>query len=329
MGRKVSGSCRICGSIDANSFQTNGYAWSHCKTCGSVQKDLTHDQYLALNPTYDPGAYLDSASRGEIERFLRLDDSKKVLDRFIPRVLRPSDTARRSFLDIGCGMGAYLLAAQSFGFDVMGFEPSETHSRVAIKHLKLPVVSDYFSSDRVGDRRFDVVMLSHVIEHIYSPNDFLRDVIAVLKPGGALIVITPNANSIIARWTGKRWPMLKPVDHVSMLCARTYRYFELNDIAEVKHHYSEFPYEFAATLAAVSKSRILRESVNKQGHGAHPSAQGISAPPPLKALNVRAQALKAALTIASMPFWMLSMATRRRACLNSIIVKKNAVSASS
>lgn len=217
-----------------------------------------------------------------------------------------------------------MLAAQSIGFDVMGFEPSNDHAHVATKHFKLPVVPDYFSTERVDHRQFDVVMLSHVIEHIYSPRDFLRDVISVLRPGGVLIVITPNAGSIIARWTGKRWPMLKPVDHVSMLSANTYRYLGLDDIADIEHYYSEYPYEFAATWAAVVKSRLSQGRTNEEVIGVGSSATVSAAPPPLRALKIKTQVLKGALTIASMPAWMLAMATRRRACLNSILLKKSA-----
>src|SRR5882672_4440880 len=103
-------------------------------------------------------------------------------------------------------------------------------------------------------------MLSHVIEHIYLPKRFLHELVGVLKPGGVMIVITPNRNSIVAGFTGGLWPMLKPRDHVTMICAKTYSYFDLEGLADVKHSSSEFPFEFAATIAAVLKENVRRRT---------------------------------------------------------------------
>ncbi len=161
-------------------------------------------------------------------------------------------------------MGGYLLAAQRLGFEVLGFEPSKEHARVALKHFSLPVISEYFTPDLVENKTFDLIMLSHVIEHIFDPKSFLRDLVGVLKPGGVLIVITPNSDSIIARLTGASWPMMKPMDHVSLISAKAYDFFELNSLANIHHRYSEYRYEFAATLAAVLKAKL-------KGDGPHDS----------------------------------------------------------
>jgi 2-polyprenyl-3-methyl-5-hydroxy-6-metoxy-1,4-benzoquinol methylase len=311
--------CRICRGTGGNAFSANGFDWFNCASCGTIQKILTHQQYLDLNPSYDPGAYLDSASREEIERFLRVDDATRVIKQVLGR--RPADSstaAKPSFLDVGCGMGAYLLAAQRLGFDVMGFEPSADHAYVATKHLHLKVASDYFSPQRTGGRTFDLIMLSHVLEHIYQPKQFLHDLISVLKPGGTMIVITPNSDSIVARATGTLWPMLKPVDHVTMLCAKTYSFFELENVADVRHRYSELPYEFAATVAAVLKAKVKRGDLAEA-----PVRARASSPPPLRSLGLKAQLLKGLLTAASTPAWLAASATGKRACLNTVIVRKS------
>ena len=312
--------CRVCTGCKGRVFSAAGFDWFDCSECAAVQKVLTHEQYLDLNPSYDPGAFLDSAGRQHIERFLRIDEATQ----FLERVTRThfgglSDGKKRSFLDIGCGMGGYLLAAQRLGFDVLGFEPSSDHAYVAKRHLDLPVISEFFSPESVGSRSFDLIMLSHVIEHIYTPKSFLHDLIGVLKPGGVLIVITPNRNSIVAGFTGSLWPMLKPVDHVTMICAKTYSYFDLEGLADVRHTYSEFPFEFAATIAAVVKEKLRM-------HGTENTSQspgsGGNRPPSLSRVSVGAQLLKGVLTVASTPAWLLALATDRRACLNTVIVRR-------
>jgi 2-polyprenyl-3-methyl-5-hydroxy-6-metoxy-1,4-benzoquinol methylase len=282
-----------------------------------VQKVLTPQQYLQLSPKYDSGAYLDSASREQLERFLNIPGAVRVLERVIQRYLRsaPGVKSKRSFLDVGCGMGRYLLAAQKLGFDVTGFEPSAEHAHVATSLLKLPVLRDCFKKGLVGDQTFDLIMLSHVIEHIYAPKDFLHELISVLKPGGVLIVITPNSDSLVARMIGRSWPMLKQVDHVTILCARAYSHFELEALADMHHRYSELPYEFAATLAAAVKAKLFN-----QGH--EPTSGPSSSPPLLRRLGLKTELLRKLLTAASAPAWLTAVATKKRACLSSAIVRK-------
>jgi 2-polyprenyl-3-methyl-5-hydroxy-6-metoxy-1,4-benzoquinol methylase len=315
--------CRVCGEIKGKQFTANGYEWRRCTKCEAVYKVLTHQQYLDLNPSYDPGAYLDSASPEQIERFLRIEAATETIDSVTRRYVASNTVngAKRSFLDVGCGMGTYLVAAQRLGFDVIGFEPSADHAYVAKKHLNLPVIAAHFSRERVGDRTFDLIMLSHVIEHIYIPKVFLHELISVLKPGGALIVVTPNSDSLVARVTGRLWPMLKPVDHVTMICAKTYSYFELEGIADVRHWDTEYTYEFAATIAAVVKAKINRRNTPAETSTCITNAS----PPPLRALSFKAEILKALLTIASAPVWLAAAVTHKRACLNSAIVRSAVV----
>jgi SAM-dependent methyltransferase len=311
----------VCGVGNNRLFAANGFKWCECIACGTVYKALTEAQYRALNPTYDPGTYLDAASREEIERFLRIDVARRMIRNITRRYVRTDALSgtRRTFLDVGCGMGAYLLAAQREEFEVLGFEPSSNHAHVATSHLNLPVISDYFSLEKVGDRRFDLIMLSHVIEHIYSPKEFLHDLMATLKPGGALIVVTPNSNSLIAKLTGRRWPMLKPVDHVTLICEKAYSHFGLEHHAEVHHWDSEYPYEFAATLASIAKAK-LKGRTEMPTAIASPAGNALQ-PSSLRRLNPAALILKIALMVASVPAYLLAVTTGRRACLNSAVIK--------
>src|SRR5258708_9625296 len=210
--------CRICGSCDTAKFEAQAYVWWKCFRCLGIQKQLTYDEYQALNPTYDPGAYLNSKDRNEIERHLNVAQKRRFLSKCVQAFATKTNPAAR-FLDVGCGMGGYMLAAQQLGFQVLGFEPSLNHAHVAIDVLNLPVITDYFSIEQLNQQSFDVVMLSHVIEHIYEPGNMVRSLISILKPGGLLIIVTPNTQSLIARITGKRWVMLSPVDHVSVIRA--------------------------------------------------------------------------------------------------------------
>jgi SAM-dependent methyltransferase len=230
-----------------------------------------------------------------------------------------ASSPRRLFLDVGSGMGRYLIAAQRLGFEVLGFEPSLNHARVAIQHFQLPVVNDYFTPARVEGKKFDLIILSHVIEHIYDPRSFIHELLEVLRPGGALIVITPNNESIVARLTGRAWPMLKPVDHVSMIGARAYEHFNLGGVADVHHSSSEYPFEFAAAALAAVKSLL---SSSRRGRSTNQTPPAKSAAPPLRGFGLKAKLLRYCLSAASAPMHAAAIAMHRQACLKSIVIRK-------
>jgi len=313
--------CRVCGGNTGRRFAANGFAWLRCKTCHTTQKVITQQQYRDLNPSYDPGEFLDSCDRQQIETYLDVRGATQVLSRVIDDYLDNTTAhgSKRYFLDVGSGMGRYLIAGQRLGFEVLGFEPSMDHARVATEHFKLPVVNDYFSADRVNGRKFDLIILSHVIEHIYDPKSFIRELVDVLRPGGALIVITPNNNSLLARTIGSAWPMLKPIDHVSMISADAYGYFDLSGVAEVHHSSSEYPFEFAAAALAAAKSFV---SSARRGQSTNKEPASKSVAPPLRRLGVGSKLLRYGLSAISAPMHVAAIATNRQACLKSIVVRR-------
>ena len=55
------------------------------------------------------------------------------------------------------------------------------------------------------DAGFDLVTVRHVIEHIADPASFVAEIVRVLKPGGMLVIKTPNAEALGRRWFGVDW----------------------------------------------------------------------------------------------------------------------------
>jgi SAM-dependent methyltransferase len=208
-----------------------------------------------------------------------------------------------TFLDVGCGMGGYMLAASRLGFRVVGCEPSAAHARVAKDVFGFPVINGYFTPDKV-DTSFDLIMLSHVIEHIYDQQAFLGQLLQVLKPGGILIVVTPNASSAVARICGRYWPMLKTIDHVSLISATAYEYFVFTEPVEIRHSWSGYSFEFAGTLAAA-----LRDRMRKVGSEAISGGRSKV----MRSTSWRSRILKAGLTAASLPAHLLP--EHRQPCL--------------
>jgi SAM-dependent methyltransferase len=121
-------------------------------------------------------------------------------------------------LEIGCSTGEMLAAAGS-SFAVAGVEADEKNSYIA-RTRGLDCFSGTLSDARFPDCHFDVVALYHVIEHFHSPRAELSEICRVLKPGGLLVVETPNIATIWFHLLGARWRQFIP-DHIFFFSPQT------------------------------------------------------------------------------------------------------------
>lgn len=120
-----------------------------------------------------------------------------------------------TLLDVGCGSGAYLQRMRNAGWHVMGTEPDPKAAARLRDRLQFPVFS---SLDEVESHaeRFDLITLSHVIEHVPDPLATLRQLAGLLAPGGRLILTTPNAKGLGAWVFGPNWRGLEPPRHFNV-----------------------------------------------------------------------------------------------------------------
>lgn len=103
----------------------------------------------------------------------------------------PSDT--KSLLDVGCGGGGMggLLKAK-LGCSVVGVTFDESEAVVARQRLDRVEVQDLNSFDITGLGKFDCILCSHVLEHLYRPEELLVKLRSCLNPGGSLVMAIPN-----------------------------------------------------------------------------------------------------------------------------------------
>jgi len=141
----------------------------------------------------------------------------------VMEALKISARTSGSLLDFGCGDGSFMSRMQRVGWQVSGIEQDRKAAdslRARLGFDVRPSLDDF--SDRAG--QFDLITASHVIEHLGDPVGTLRALRRFLGPGGRLIIVTPNANSLGARVFGKFWRGLEPPRHFNVFTPKSLRY---------------------------------------------------------------------------------------------------------
>lgn len=95
-------------------------------------------------------------------------------------------------LDIGCGAGEFLTEFARRGWEVVGVEPGPQYAEKA-RSRGVQVIDEPLTAEVAGSLgTFDAVLLIHVLEHLPIPEEMLRIVHTLLKPGGIFLCEVPN-----------------------------------------------------------------------------------------------------------------------------------------
>jgi SAM-dependent methyltransferase len=134
----------------------------------------------------------------------------------------PAPTVPAKVLDVGCGSGVLLARMKSLGWDAEGveFDPGGVG---AARARGVPVHQGQLADAKFPDNHFDAVHSAHVIEHVYDPVALLRECFRILKPGGKLVILTPNTGSWGHKKFGSAWLNLDPPRHLILFNSQTLR----------------------------------------------------------------------------------------------------------
>lgn len=124
--------------------------------------------------------------------------------------------ANGSVLEVGCGSGYLLDNLRRMGWTrLKGVDFDSTAVEYA-RSKGLDVDCGGLEDVDLPDTSVDAVIMSHVIEHLYSPQDVLKRAFALLKPGGTLVLVTPNARAFGRKMFGRDWRGLEPPRHLQV-----------------------------------------------------------------------------------------------------------------
>ena len=132
-------------------------------------------------------------------------------------------------LDVGCGSGGWLVDMKNLGWKVEGvdFDPKAVEAAGA---MGIKITIGNVEDQGYPAASFDAITLSHVIEHVPDPIGTILECARLLKPGGRLILYTPNASSWCHYYFKGDWRGLEPPRHLHIFSFTSMR--KLFDRAE-------------------------------------------------------------------------------------------------
>lgn len=188
--------------VEDYSVSHENFAITQCTHCSLLLTNPRPDE-ASLGRYYESPAYISHSDTQQglinrvykVARTFTLRQKVTLLGREAPR--------RGRLLDYGCGTGYFLHAAKEAGWQVSGFEPSDSARRLAEQNVGQPIAHGPLSQFEPGS--FDAITLWHVLEHVFDLNQTLEHLVRLLRPDGVIIIAVPNADSPDAQYYREQW----------------------------------------------------------------------------------------------------------------------------
>ncbi len=201
--------CLLCGGSWSPISHNVAGTWSlrKCGTCG-LQSLWPQPDDATLAAIYGQDYFKSwGVKEGEEPAFLR-----KMKKSTFRRQLRLLSSHLRigHILDVGCATGLFMETAREAGYQVSGLDISATAVQLArAKFGHASVFHGELSQLAAQEVQVDAITMSDYIEHVRDPLTAFEAAAKLLRPGGYLLIQTPDAASFSARIMGRRWTHYK------------------------------------------------------------------------------------------------------------------------
>lgn len=190
---------------------TESFPVVRCKACGLVRLNprpavselgrIYPAEYYAYHLVHDDGAKQTLGERIKARRYQTR--FRKLMQRAAPGI------GPVRVLDVGCADGRLLTwyreAMPERTIETYGIDIGEDAVEQAKKAGHIAVAGRFEVDTELPDGTFDLIVASHVIEHVADPIQFARRAAELLKPGGLFMFATPNVDSADVRRFGRFW----------------------------------------------------------------------------------------------------------------------------
>ncbi len=182
-----------------------------CNNCGLGF--LSNDLENNYTENYNSKPYYKLLLRSQHDLSLRYKKQLKEINKITHK--------KGKLIDIGCSIGLFLNTAASFGFETFGYDINKINLKKAQKFFAINILPDNFLEDQKYKDLFDVATMWDVLEHLRDPVGYLSKLISIVKPGGLLVIQSPNMESYEFLKFGNKWNWLTPGDHLQFFTPTT------------------------------------------------------------------------------------------------------------
>ena len=189
---ELCGNMSILGEVFSNCIGSNVC----CKNCGCVYVDMDATQedfntYYNLTLHNSP----DCADTFEEKSILSYYKS-------VQNIIKDYIIIDSQILDLGCGMGDFSKFLINSGYkNITGMGPNERDVKLVKEKGVNCIVADSFTKDPSLENKFDMIIISHVIEHFFDADVAFENIKTWLKPEGMIYIEVPDA----ARYCEASW----------------------------------------------------------------------------------------------------------------------------
>lgn len=252
--------CPLCDSDQRQCpFRLPGpYNVAHCTACG-VHYLYPRLVESAMQETYRQSSYYEGGACGYADTSYVAQQPalratfKRLLHNLAKRGLTSGD-----LLEVGCGYGYLLDEARLFFNRRVGTEFSREGAEIARATGAEVFVGGV--EQVPPELKFDCVIATQVIEHVYMPLSFVKQLANRARDGGHIFLATPDIGGVLRKLMGHRWPSFKMPEHVLYFDLQTLsslmRRAGLTDVRKLPYPHA-FPLDLIAAKFGFALPSVL------------------------------------------------------------------------
>jgi len=282
--RKLKRLCAVCGSnegillheqafsLENNHPLPNTYSVVSCKKCSHIfadteAKQTDYDYFYEVFSKYEN----ETISSGSALNYWDVKRLTKTASKIIEKVGERKDI---SILDVGSAQGGLLEIFRKNGFgNLFALEPSskcsEKIDKNSISQIKTITGSICKKDASIFDNNFDIVILSHVLEHIYDIESAIQNIASIMSPNGILYIEVPDASRYIDFYkTPFHFFDIEHINHftesslISLFCSNNFKLVDFG-VKDIEVSSSEFYPALYGFFTANESNKHIKNYIEK------------------------------------------------------------------